>query len=50
MDTHPNANKDKLELVVDKLELVVDAVKPNGIKCGTCGSSSIEERHLATGE
>ena len=27
-----------------------DFLKPNGIKCGTFGASSIEERHLATGD
>jgi WD repeat-containing protein 92 len=29
---------------------VVDSTKPHGIKCGTFGASSIEERHLATGD
>jgi len=32
---------------VDVLE---DSQKPNGIKCGTFASSSIEKRHLATGD
>ena len=38
------------ELNKGEVELVVDVTKPNGIKCGTFGASSIEERHLATGE
>jgi WD repeat-containing protein 92 len=32
------------------VELVGDFTKPHGIKCGTFGASSIEERHLATGD
>lgn len=31
-------------------EIVLDVQKPAGIKCGTFGASSIEERHLATGD
>lgn len=38
------------ELNKGDLELVVDSTKPHGIKCGTFGASSIEERHLATGD
>jgi WD repeat-containing protein 92 len=38
------------ELNKGDLDLVGDFVKPHGIKCGTFGASSIEERHLATGD
>lgn len=52
MGIHPNAKGalQVYELNKGELELVVDVTKPNGIKCGTFGASSIEERHLATGE
>jgi hypothetical protein len=51
MGIHPNAKGalQVYELNKGELELVVDVTKPNGIKCGTFGASSIEERHLATG-
>ncbi|CAN0064667.1 unnamed protein product [Heterosigma akashiwo] len=32
------------------LNLVSEVEKPNGIKCGTFGASSLDERHLATGD
>lgn len=33
-----------------ELNLVSESMKPEGIKCGTFGASSIEERHLACGD
>ena len=52
MGIHPNAKGalQVYELNRGELECVVDVTKPNGIKCGTFGASSIEERQLATGE
>jgi WD repeat-containing protein 92 len=38
------------ELNKGDLDLVGDFNQPHGIKCGTFGASSIEERHLATGD
>lgn len=32
------------------LETLVEAKTANGVKCGTFGASSIEERHIATGD
>jgi WD40 repeat protein len=52
MGIHPNA-KGALhvyQLSKGGLELVADITKPHGIKCGTFGASSIEDRHLATGD
>jgi len=33
-----------------ELTLVSETLKPEGLKCGTFGASSIEERHLACGD
>ena len=33
-----------------ELTMVSESLKPEGIKCGTFGASSIEERHLACGD
>ncbi|OQS04204.1 WD domain-containing protein [Thraustotheca clavata] len=33
-----------------ELKTIVDIEKPHGIKCGTFGASSLEERHLACGD
>jgi WD repeat-containing protein 92 len=33
-----------------ELTMVSESIKPEGIKCGTFGASSIEERHLACGD
>lgn len=38
------------ELSRGELNLVSESNKPEGIKCGTFGASSIEERHLACGD
>lgn len=49
---HPNAKGALQILQLNKgaLEIVTDSQQANGIKCGTFGSSPIEERHLATGD
>jgi len=52
MGIHPNA-KGALQIYqMNKgaLELVLDSQKPHGVKCGTFAASSIEARHLATGD
>jgi hypothetical protein len=51
MGIRPNATgaMQLYELNRGELQLVADVTKPHGIKCGTFGASSIEERHLATG-
>lgn len=49
---HPNA-KGALhvyQLNQGRLETLVEGKVDHGIKCGTFGASSIEERHLATGD
>ena len=33
-----------------ELNMVSESIKPEGLKCGTFGASSIEERHLACGD
>lgn len=33
-----------------KLEIMCETEKQQGFKCGTFGASSLEERHLATGD
>ncbi|CAM9188066.1 unnamed protein product [Ectocarpus fasciculatus] len=52
MGIHPNAKGalQVFQLSKGDLEVVADIQKPNGIKCGTFGASSIEDRHLATGD
>jgi hypothetical protein len=52
MGIHPNAKGaiQVYQLNKGDLDLLEDSQKPNGVKCGTFASSSIEERHLATGD
>lgn len=38
------------EMKLGELKLVKEIEKPKGFKCGTFGASSLEERHLATGD
>lgn len=49
---HPNAKGalQVYELDRGELRLISDTTRPAGIKCGTFGASSLESRHLATGD
>lgn len=38
------------EMELGELKLVSQVEKPKGFKCGTFGASSLEDRHLATGD
>jgi WD repeat-containing protein 92 len=38
------------QLTKGDMEMTLEAKRPSGIKCGTFGASSYEERHLATGD
>jgi len=49
---HPNAKGalQVYQLAKGDVELTLDSTKTSGIKCGTFGASSFEERHLACGD
>jgi WD40 repeat protein len=52
MGIHPNAKGalNVFQLNSGALETVGEGITTNGIKCGTFGASSLEERHIATGD
>lgn len=52
MGIHPNAKGALIvyQLNQGDLEVVGETKTTNGIKCGTFGASSIEDRHIATGD
>eukprot|EP01041_Mallomonas_annulata_P011138 gene11138-23278_t len=52
MGIHPNAKGaiQVYQLNKGNIDLLENSQKPHGVKCGTFAASSIEERHLATGD